>query len=134
MLWKSGDGTIIDGLGPDGVAARVLDVTGRVVKLQTGYLYHYAFAMLIGVALIITWFMFQGGVPADRRAFQRHRRDREMSIANTPILSLITFLPLFGALLVAFLSGGDDGGQAQCAMDRAVDDARSRSLFRCRSG
>ena len=64
LLWKGGDGRIIDGLGPDGVAARVQDVTGRVVKLQTGYLYHYAFAMLIGVALIVTWFMFQGGLPA----------------------------------------------------------------------
>jgi NADH-quinone oxidoreductase subunit L len=29
-----------------------------VVRLQTGYLYHYAFAMLIGVAALITWFMF----------------------------------------------------------------------------
>ena len=63
FLWKSGDGRVIDGLGPDGIAARVQDVTGRVVKLQTGFLYHYAFAMLIGVALIITWIMFQGGLP-----------------------------------------------------------------------
>ena len=54
LLWKGGDGAIIDGLGPDGIAARVLWTTGRVVKLQTGYVYHYAFAMLIGVALIIT--------------------------------------------------------------------------------
>ena len=52
---------IIDGLGPDGIAGRVLWTTGRIVKLQTGYVYHYAFAMLIGVALIITWFMFYGG-------------------------------------------------------------------------
>jgi NADH-quinone oxidoreductase subunit L len=58
LLWKRGDGTIIDGLGPDNVAARVLWTTGRVVKLQTGYVYHYAFAMLIGVALIVTAFMF----------------------------------------------------------------------------
>jgi NADH-quinone oxidoreductase subunit L len=58
FLWKVGDGKIIDGFGPDGVAARVLDVTRNVVKLQTGYLYHYAFAMLIGVAGLITWFMF----------------------------------------------------------------------------
>jgi NADH-quinone oxidoreductase subunit L len=36
----------------------VLDVTARVVRLQTGYLYHYAFAMLIGIALLITWAMF----------------------------------------------------------------------------
>ncbi|MBZ9745407.1 NADH-quinone oxidoreductase subunit L [Mesorhizobium sp. CO1-1-7] len=57
FLWKTGDGTIIDGLGPDGISARVVDVTNRVVKLQTGYLYHYAFAMLIGVAALVTWMM-----------------------------------------------------------------------------
>jgi NADH-quinone oxidoreductase subunit L len=60
FLWKVGDGTIIDGLGPDGVSARVLDVTRRAVQLQTGYLYHYAFAMLVGVAGFITYFMFVG--------------------------------------------------------------------------
>ncbi len=57
-LWKGGDGWLIDGFGPDGVSARVLDVTRSVVRLQSGYLYHYAFAMLIGAALFITWFMF----------------------------------------------------------------------------
>jgi NADH-quinone oxidoreductase subunit L len=61
FLWKVGDGKIIDGLGPDGVSARVLDITRNAVKLQTGYLYHYAFAMLIGVAGFITWFMFGVG-------------------------------------------------------------------------
>ena len=61
FLWKVGDGKIIDGLGPDGVSARVLDVTRNAIKLQTGYLYHYAFAMLIGVAGFITWFMFGAG-------------------------------------------------------------------------
>jgi NADH-quinone oxidoreductase subunit L len=60
LLWKGGDGFIIDGFGPDGVSARVLDVTRNVIRLQTGYLYHYAFAMLIGVAAFITWFMFTG--------------------------------------------------------------------------
>jgi NADH-quinone oxidoreductase subunit L len=60
LLWKGGDGFIIDGFGPDGVSARVLDVTRNVVRLQTGYLYHYAFAMMIGVAAAITWFMFSG--------------------------------------------------------------------------
>ena len=62
VLWKYGDGWTIDGLGPDGISARVLDVTRGVVRLQTGYLYHYAFAMLIGVAALITWFMFGGRV------------------------------------------------------------------------
>ena len=58
FLWKKGDGYVIDGFGPDGISARVLDVTRNVVKIQTGYLYHYAFAMLIGAAGLITWFMF----------------------------------------------------------------------------
>jgi NADH-quinone oxidoreductase subunit L len=61
VFWKGGDGLIIDGLGPDGISARVLDVTRSVVRLQTGYLYHYAFAMLIGVAALITWFIVSGG-------------------------------------------------------------------------
>ena len=63
FLWKFGDGTIIDGLGPDGVAARVLDATRGAVQLQSGYVYHYAFAMLIGVVALATWFMLAGGAP-----------------------------------------------------------------------
>jgi NADH-quinone oxidoreductase subunit L len=62
ILWKYGDGWVIDGWGPDGISARVLDVTRGAIRLQTGYLYHYAFAMLIGVAALITWFMFGGRV------------------------------------------------------------------------
>jgi NADH-quinone oxidoreductase subunit L len=62
LLWRGGDGWLIDGFGPDGVSARVLDVTRNVIRLQTGYLYHYAFAMLIGVAALITYFMFAGGM------------------------------------------------------------------------
>ncbi|MFZ2017207.1 MAG: NADH-quinone oxidoreductase subunit L [Methyloceanibacter sp.] len=61
FLWKTGDGTIIDGIGPDGVSARVIDIANRAVKLQSGYIYHYAFAMLIGVAALITYFLFSGG-------------------------------------------------------------------------
>ncbi|MDF1607506.1 NADH-quinone oxidoreductase subunit L [Hoeflea sp. YIM 152468] len=57
FLWKQGDGRVIDGFGPDGIAARVQDVTGRVVRMQTGYLYHYAFVMLIGIAALVTWMM-----------------------------------------------------------------------------
>ncbi|WP_417434284.1 NADH-quinone oxidoreductase subunit L [Hoeflea sp.] len=57
FLWKQADGRVIDGYGPNGVAARVQDITGRVVRLQTGYLYHYAFVMLIGIAALVTWMM-----------------------------------------------------------------------------
>jgi NADH-quinone oxidoreductase subunit L len=56
VLWKVGDGMVIDGLGPDGISARVLDITNRVVRLQTGFVYHYAFVMLIGIALIVSYF------------------------------------------------------------------------------
>jgi NADH-quinone oxidoreductase subunit L len=59
-LWKGGDGKIIDGLGPDGIASFSQDVARQATKLQSGYVYHYAFAMLIGVAALITWFMFAG--------------------------------------------------------------------------
>ena len=56
-LWKSGDGALIDGVGPDGVAAAALVLARRASRLQTGYLYHYAFAMLIGVAGLTTWYI-----------------------------------------------------------------------------
>ena len=60
LFWKGGDGAIIDGFGPDGVSARVLDVARSAVRLQTGYVYHYAFAMLLGAAALTTWYLFGG--------------------------------------------------------------------------
>lgn len=60
FLWRTGDARIIDGLGPDGISARVLDVTRGAVRMQSGYLYHYAFAMLIGVAAFVTFYLFTG--------------------------------------------------------------------------
>ncbi len=62
FLWKKGDGMVIDGLGPDGVSARVLDAARGAVKLQTGYVYHYALAMLLGVVVLATWFMATGAL------------------------------------------------------------------------
>ncbi len=53
LFWKIGDVRIIDGLGPNGVAAMASGVAKRVSKVQTGFLYHYAFVMLLGVALLI---------------------------------------------------------------------------------
>jgi NADH-quinone oxidoreductase subunit L len=61
FLWKQGDGAVIDGLGPDGLSARVVDVTNRVVRLQSGYVYHYAFAMLMGVGGLVTWYLLTRG-------------------------------------------------------------------------
>ena len=57
-LWKAGDGALIDGVGPDGVAAATIDIARRASRLQTGYVYHYAFAILIGVAAFVTWYIY----------------------------------------------------------------------------
>ncbi|MEM8921101.1 MAG: proton-conducting transporter membrane subunit, partial [Pseudomonadota bacterium] len=51
LFWKVGDGKIIDGLGPDGVSATAKATSGRLSKLHTGYLYHYAFVILIGAVV-----------------------------------------------------------------------------------
>ena len=61
FLWRVGDMMVIDGFGPDGLAKTINRLVGRVVRLQTGYLYHYAFAMLLGVAAFVSWFVVQGG-------------------------------------------------------------------------
>jgi NADH-quinone oxidoreductase subunit L len=61
-LWKGFDDWLIDQTIVEGLGRRVRDVTNRVVKLQSGYLYHYAFVMLIGVALLLTWVIASGGL------------------------------------------------------------------------
>ncbi len=58
VLWKGGDGKIIDGLGPDGISALVLRASRRIAALQSGYVYHYAFAMLIGVAALVSFYFY----------------------------------------------------------------------------
>lgn len=57
-LWKTGDGTIINGCGPDGIAAAVNTTAVEASKAQSGYVYQYAFAMLIGVVVIVSAYIF----------------------------------------------------------------------------
>jgi NADH-quinone oxidoreductase subunit L len=57
-LWKGGDGAMIDGLGPDGIAAVTRGLARRASRLQTGYVYHYAFAMLIGVLGMVSFYLY----------------------------------------------------------------------------
>ncbi|PHZ85323.1 NADH-quinone oxidoreductase subunit L [Paremcibacter congregatus] len=57
FLWKKGDENVIDRFGPDGAAASVMTLARRFKALQSGYVYHYAFAMLMGVAAFVTWFI-----------------------------------------------------------------------------
>ncbi len=61
FLWIDGDGKTIDAVGPDGIAATVAQNARRIVKLQSGYLYHYAFAMLVGIAIFITFILVRLG-------------------------------------------------------------------------
>jgi len=56
IFWKSGDGAIIDGLGPNGVSAAAWRLGQRLSALQTGYVYHYAFVMVIGLVGFALWF------------------------------------------------------------------------------
>ena len=56
FLSNFGDKRVIDGFGPDGISSRVMDIAKQVSRIQTGYIYHYAFAMLIGLMLFITYF------------------------------------------------------------------------------
>jgi len=60
-LWKTGDGSLIDGIGPDGLAAATLSIAKKAARLQSGYLYHYAFAMLTGVVVLIFMYLLVGG-------------------------------------------------------------------------
>jgi NADH-quinone oxidoreductase subunit L len=56
-FWKGGDGAVIDGLGPDGAAAATIGAARRASRLQTGYVYHYAFAIVVGVVAFVTWYL-----------------------------------------------------------------------------
>jgi NADH-quinone oxidoreductase subunit L len=61
LFWKGGDKRIIDGLGPDGVSAVSYAVGRATGKLQTGYVYHYAFVMLLGVAGLLSFALWAFG-------------------------------------------------------------------------
>jgi NADH-quinone oxidoreductase subunit L len=56
-LWRVGDVTLIDGLIVNGSAKVVGWCAGIVRNVQTGYLYHYAFAMIIGLLVLLSWFV-----------------------------------------------------------------------------
>ncbi|HLY79934.1 MAG TPA: NADH-quinone oxidoreductase subunit L [Caulobacteraceae bacterium] len=55
LFWKGGDQKLIDGLGPDGVSAVSYEVGRRTGRFQSGYVYHYAFVMLIGVVALLSY-------------------------------------------------------------------------------
>lgn len=60
LLWKRGDEGTIDRFGPDGISASIIAGARRLGAVQSGYLYHYAFAMIIGIALFVSWIVVGG--------------------------------------------------------------------------
>jgi NADH-quinone oxidoreductase subunit L len=61
LLWKRGDGSVIDGT-INGVAMGIVPFFTRLAgRAQSGYLFHYAFAMVLGIAVLITWMSITGG-------------------------------------------------------------------------
>jgi len=61
IFWKKGDGKIIDRYGPDGMTAVSVAVAQLAGRLQTGYVYHYAFAMLVGIVALTSWLLISKG-------------------------------------------------------------------------
>lgn len=59
FFWKVGDTKLIDGIIVDGSAKSVGWFSGIIRHVQTGYLYHYAFAMIIGLLALLTWVVFR---------------------------------------------------------------------------
>ena len=55
ILWKTGDQNIIDRFGPDGISKLIKSISNKTVKFQSGYIYDYAFVMLIGLSALITY-------------------------------------------------------------------------------
>ncbi len=58
FFWKKGDINLIDKYGPDGISRLVKIISDKAVNFQSGYLYHYAFIMLIGFSILLTYFIF----------------------------------------------------------------------------
>ena len=95
LFWKGGDQKLIDGLGPDGVSAVSYAIGRRTGRFQSGYVYHYAFVMLVGVVALLP---------------TACGSSRGSSLAMVGILSLVTFLPLVGvaAILALKVFAADD--------------------------
>jgi NADH-quinone oxidoreductase subunit L len=61
MFWKGGDAAVIDGVLIDGSASLIQRIASGVRRVQSGYLYHYAFAMILGLILLLGGYWLIGG-------------------------------------------------------------------------
>lgn len=59
LFFKGGDGMIINGLGPDGVASLSHKISRRIAKAQSGYVYHYAFVMMIALVALSVYIFYR---------------------------------------------------------------------------
>ena len=58
-LWIRGDRDTIDGFGPDGISTLVYRLSGVCSRIQSGFIFHYAFVMLIGLVILVSWYMIR---------------------------------------------------------------------------
>ncbi|MCB1720589.1 MAG: NADH-quinone oxidoreductase subunit L [Rhodospirillales bacterium] len=61
FFWRIGDQNTIDRLGPDGSAKSVQKLAGAFSRFQSGYVFQYAFVMIIALTAIVSWFVFKSG-------------------------------------------------------------------------
>ena len=61
IFWKTGDKGLIDGLGPDGMSRVSRHIGGLLGKMQSGYIYHYAFVMVVSVIGLLSWVFIRAG-------------------------------------------------------------------------
>ena len=59
FFWKNGDRNTIDRFGPDGITKIIKFISNKAVQLQSGYIYDYAFVMLIGLTTLITYLILK---------------------------------------------------------------------------
>ena len=59
FFWKKGDVGIIDRFGPDGISKLVKIIANKAGRLQTGYIYDYAFVMLLGLSVLLTYLILK---------------------------------------------------------------------------
>ena len=59
FFWKKGDIGIIDKFGPDGISKLVKNLSNKTGRLQTGFIYDYAFVMLLGLSILLTYLILK---------------------------------------------------------------------------
>ena len=85
FLWKKGDGTVIDG-SINGVAMGIIPFFTRLAgRAQSGYLFHYAFAMVIGIAVLLVWMTLSGARTNGQSAFHRHVPAHCCGVGSGPV-------------------------------------------------